>query len=553
MPRFGLDPSGFASPSPPMPFSGEESSIPQGATPLPYSVTLSCLSPDGRAVHSLHANNRELETYTLPLAGTVGDDTIPSIIIRFPLPETVVTALQRNPAIELLCVDVEGDPGTTPNGIQRLPKLCLYTKKDVFVLELGYTPPMTSGRVQGTCLAVSEPFDSLLLGNSTSLNIIKIRQAPQQAQGYATMCLPEAMAMLTHDVTVNEYSLTLHHGRGSSSALTTPLVYGIEQLDEQMDRLTDFCFLQSNAFSLFSNLSVGFLKATGEVFQASPILFRGTVVSQEIVTQSLHYLQAQIDKYDVATPRGRQVRSARQYLVDCFPNENSRGHFITGQQRSPAFEWQAQMQGPILLLPESSDDSESQATCMEIFPAGDLCGVAVGYDGYQVEFGLVAPTLFIPRFQLEHTQDTVTLDQDLKWGAVVTRVDLRDDEESNHHSSCSCVALVRDPIMETVVHYVTPTGIKSISTNALNVAANRLTAGNVSSGIFSPPSKARDTPVKTTGWSCLDVSNVDTIPKTVVGAVVSGDVHFGHVLVARLSDGTTVRTCLPLNVSPGEI
>jgi hypothetical protein len=183
---------------------------------------------------------------------------------------------------------------------------------------------------------------------------------------------------------------------------------------------------------------------------------------------------------------------------------------------------------------------------MEIVPAGQLCGLAIGYDGYQVEFGLISPTLLIPRFQLENPQDTLALDQELKWGAIVTRVDLReDDEESDHHPSCPLLALVRDPIMETVIHYVTPTAIKSISTNALKVTANRLTCGNDNSnnsGMFSPNSKGRDVPIKTTGWSCLDVSTADGVPKSVVGVVVSGDVQFGHVLVARLSNGTMVST-----------
>ena len=98
--------------------------------------------------------------------------------------------------------------------------------------------------------------------------------------------------------------------------------------------------------------------------------------------------------------------------------------------------------------------------------------------------------------------------------------------------------------------------IKSISTNALKVTAHQLFGassgggGGSSSGIFSPPSHARDVPIKTTGWSCLEIANVvmgdDPTPTSrktvvVVGAVFSGDVQFGHVLVARLSNGSMVR------------
>jgi hypothetical protein len=521
-----------------MPF-GESSSSPEDA-PI-SSVKLSCLSPDGRAVHSYVTRNSMavIETHSLPLAGTVegNDDDLRNqdvpLVVRTTLPDHVATALKRYSALELLCVDVDADaPGTTAKSLKKLPRLCLYSKKDVFLLELGYHVASGASEVEGIVVSVSEPFDQVLIGNSTSTSIIRIRQAPQQFKGYVTLCPAEAMAMLTHDNVVNEYTVTLYHGKGSS--LSTPLVHGMEQLDEQMEQITDFCFCQSNAFSLLSSLSVAFLKASGEVLQASPVLFRGTVVPQDAVTKTLVYLEGQIARHEPTTTRGRQFRSARQYIVDCFPNENSRGHFVTGQARSSAFEWPAQMQGPVLLLPES-DDFETLAAAIEPVPAGDFCGLAIGHLGYKVEFGLLAPTLFIPRFQLESREDTMKLDQDLNWGAITNRVDLRDDE-NEQQPICSSLALVRDPIMDTVVHYVTPHGISSISTNALRIAANKIRPAETS-GMFSPPSKRKDLPPRTTGWSCLEVSNIDTA-KSVVGAVVSGDVQFGHVLIARLSNGT---------------
>jgi hypothetical protein len=517
------------------------------------SVKLSCLSPDGRAVHSYVTRNSMavLETHSLPLAGTVegSDDDVRNQdipqVVRTTLPDHVATALKRYPALELLCVDVDAadsSGSTTTKSLKKLPRLCLYSKKDVFLLELAYTAVASGGvrEVEGIVVSVSEPFDQVLIGNSTSTNIIRIRQAPQQFKGYITLCPAEAMAMLTHDNVMNEYTVTLYHGKGPP--LSTPLVHGMEQLDEQMEQITDFCFCQSSAFSLLSSLTVALLKASGEVLQASPVLFRGTVVPQDAVTKTLVYLEAQIARHEPTTARGRQFRSARQYIVDCFPNENSRGHFLTGQARSSAFDWPAQMQGPVLLLPES-DDFETTATAIEPVPAGDFCGLAIGHLGYKVEFGLLAPTLFIPRFQLESREDTMKLDQDLNWGAIVNRVDLRDDE-NEQQPVCSSLALVQDPIMSSVVHYVTPHGISSISTNALVIAANKIRPTETnSSGLFSPPSKRRDIPPKTTGWSCLEVSNVDKA-KSVVGAVVSGDVQYGHVLIARLSNGSMVSALL---------
>jgi len=488
-----------------------------------------------------------IESHSLPLAGTVEDDVLdPEIpaVVQTTLPSHVATAFQRYPALELLCVDVDSSSSSKSSTMQKLPKLCLYSKKDVFLLELGYEPSSRHGeervahQVEGVVLHVSEPFDSVLLGNATSTTIVRIRAAPQQSQGYSTICPAEAMAMLTFHNDVYEYALTLYHGK-EDPILTTPLVYRMEALNEQLDQITDFCFCQSNAFALLSALSVAFLKATGEVFQASPILFRGTVVPHQAVTKTLDFLAIQSSQQDPNSARCRLLRAAQRYILDCFPNnENSRrGLFVTGQERASSFEWTAQMQGPVLLLPES-DDVETFALSIEPMAAGDLCGLAIGHVGYEVQFGLLAPTMLIPRFDMESRADTSKLDQDLKWGAIVNRVDLRDDE-NELQQTCSTLTLMRDPMMNTVVHYVTPTGIQSISTNALHLTANKLcsTLSSSDSGMFSPPSKRGDLPPRTTGWSCIDLSHLKG-QKMVAGSVVSRDAQLGHVLITRLSDGT---------------
>lgn len=489
-------------------------------------------------MHSFILRNAQavIESHSLPLAGTVEDDVLDKdipAIVKTTLPAHVATALQRYPALELLCVDTETCQSSIKT-LQKLPSLCLYSRKDVFLLELGYERlPGGAHQVEGLVLKVSEPFDSVLLGNATSTSIVRIRPAPQQSQGYITICPAQAMAMLTYNNVLNEYSMTLYHG-GDDPIPTTPLVHRIELLDEQLDQFTDFCFCKSNSFSLLSGLSVALLKATGEVFQASPVLFRGTVVPHHSVTKTLEYLAARIAKEDPNSARCRLLRGAQRYMMDCFPNENSRGLFVAGQERSSAFEWTAQLQGPVLLLPES-DDFETFATSIEPVPAGDLCGLAIGHVGYEVQFGLLSPTLFIPRFDMESPSDMHKLDQELKWGAIVNRVDLRDDE-NEQQPICSALTLLPDPMMATVIHYVTPTGIQSISTNALQIEANKLCGAALSGGMFSPPSKRSDLPPRTTGWSCVDLSHLKG-QKMVVGAAVSADAQLGHVLITRLSDG----------------
>ena len=559
MPRF-VSPS-FTSP-PPMssrdaliPYGGDASSSDVSSS----SVKLSCLSPNGRAIHSLAVRNSVayIDTYSLPLVGTTtveeednnNDDSSIPAVVRTSLPDAVRLALERYPAIELLCVDV--DSTTTPlqsssrssssGQIEKIPKLCLYTKKDVFIFELGYkkssgtaASSSSTEEVEGIVLAaVKEPFDPVLMGTSTSTSIIRIRQAPQKHMGYATMCPPEAMAMLTHDSITNEYSITLYHGNGS---VGTPHVYGMEQLEEQTERITDFCFLQSNAFSLLSSMSVALLKGSGDVLLASPILFRGTVIPRGTVTKTMEYLEAGFQRAEPNTAKWRQFRVAKQYILDAFPDDG-RSHFLTAQVVSAAYEWPVQIQGPVLVPPES-DDFETLAAAIEPVVAGDLVGVSIGHLGNIVEFGVLSPTTLIPRFKLENAQDTSQLDQELTYGAIVNRVDLRDDEKNEQHNNSS-MALIRDPIMDSVVHYVTPTGVKSISSNAVKITANkvRMQPGGGGTSMFSPPSKKREMRPKTTAWSCMDVSNIQDQTISLSGAVVSGDVHLGHVLVSRLSDG----------------
>lgn len=506
------------------------------------SVKLSCLNPNGRAVNSLAIRNGAayIDTHSLPLAGTIEEvSDVPSQpVVRTRLPEQVQTALNRYPPMELVCVDVDS-PQVHGENSQRskIPLLCLYTKKDVFVLDLEYPSNTGAPEVEGVVIQVSEPMDEILLGTSTSCSIVRIRPAPQRREGFATMCPPACMAMLTHDSITNEYSLHVHHGSGS--AVGTPLVYGMEQVEgDQGERITDFCFCQSNALGLLSSLCTAFLKGSGDVLVATPILFGGTVVPRLVVTQTLEYLDFQLQQFSPQSAAWRQYKSAKQFVMDAFPDDG-RSQFLTAQVRSEAFEWPVQMQGPVLIAAES-DDFETLASALEPILAGDLVGLAIGHVGNMVDFGLLSPTTMIPRFKLESENDTMQLDEKLKWGTVVQRVDLG-EEESEHQPVNARLALVRDPVMNTVVHYVTPTNIKSISTNAIKLCAKKVREqAGVAPGMFSPQSRLKEAAPRTTAWSCLDVSNTTGERISITGAVVSGDAHLGHVLVSRLSDGKFV-------------
>lgn len=509
------------------------------------SVVLSCLSPDGRSFHSLFATNAEvyIETHSLPLAGTVEGDAdsvcdAPSLV-RTPLPEPVVEALARFPAIELLCVDVEASqsPSSTT---RKLPRLCLYTKRDVFILELAYHSAAGDFETEGFVVAVTEPFEEVLLGSSTNTAIVRIRQAPQRYKGYLTMCPPGSMAMLTHDSETNETSLMLHHG--THGVVTNPLVQVMEQLVDASDLITDFCFCHSSAVSLLSNLTVMLLKGSGDVFFAGPILFRGTVVPRNVLETTVEYMSSEMQNIEVASAKWRQLRAAKQYLVDAFPKGASLSQFLTAQARSEAFEWQVQMQGPVLVAGDS-DDFETQATSIEAFGSEELVGLAIGHGGGVVEFGMVSPTTLIPRFGWEYESDRHELDISLIGGAIITRVDMRDEQGGFKEDTCACFNLVRDPIMDSVVHCVTPTQIQSISTNMIRVMCNKMRdqVGQRPLGVFSPPGNRKELKPRTTAWPCLDVSTSEDQRSTIIGAVVSGDVQLGHVLVCRLSNGKVNR------------
>jgi hypothetical protein len=512
------------------------------------SVRLACLAPNGRSVHSFVIRNSVpyIESYTLPLPGTTDneietrDGDFPDVV-RTCLPERVRSALELYPAVELLSVDVDASVPFSKNGqVRKLPKMCLYSKKDVFLLELGYFPSGVARELEGRVIAVTEPFERVLLGTSTSTNIIRIRQAPQTQMGYATMCPPECMAMLTLDCSIHEYSLSLYHGNNTT---TTPVSYPTEQIEERTERLTDFCFCQSNTLSLLSSLTVAFLKGSGEVLVATPITFQGTVVPRSTVTKALDYLDSELKQCQEQSSRWRQYRGAKKYVMDAFPDDGRTSSFLTAQAFSAAFDWPVQAQGPVLLAAES-DDFETSALAIEPFFAGELVGLAVGHSGEVVEFGVVSPSTLVPRFQHESQQDTYDLDQEQesRRGASVCRVDLRDEEQADHGTLQAAVGLVRDPIMENVIHYVTPSSIKSVSTNTLKITANKVRdQSGASSAMFSPPSKRKDTRARTTAWSCFDVSAGQGQGNCVSGAVVSGDVHLGHTMVSLLSTGSMVR------------
>jgi hypothetical protein len=260
---------------------------------------------------------------------------------------------------------------------------------------------------------------------------------------------------------------------------------------------------------------------------------------KELPTTSAHY---------------RQIKVAKKYLEDAFP-QNGASNFISTaygakslpSSQSPAFEWMLQLQGPLLVPPQLEDDY-TQTSAKSIVPftgGGDLVGFAIGYSNETIDVSVASPSVLVPRFQLELQEDTKELDECAVIGATINRIDLSNEENDGDGN---VQLLIPDPILETVLHVVTPSHVISISTNAARVVSNKVReeAKDISTGttatqnIFSPPSRRGDLQPKTTAWTCLDVSYFQGKQNPVVGAMVSGNVQFGHCMISRLANGKMI-------------
>ena len=597
------------------------------SSPSDQSVKLMSLSSsDSRSVHSVTFNAASgscfIESQSLPLAGTFQGDiavdtssdsttdntTRPPSTVRTPLPDKVRRALMRYPPKELVCLGGSSIISTNNKTTTlNIPPLCLYTAKDVFILHLEYHGSSAGNAVtgeeivEGSCVRVDEPYEEYLMGRS-AFQIIRIRPAPHQSNGYSNiMCPSTAISMLIVDANTSEYSLCLFHGidgRATTSSVgssgssgryglfdedsisvgagnITEKFFAMEDLDDPNHKIVDFCFCQSgnstesgrSNLQLLSYLTVALLKSNGVVLHVGPVLFRKTVVPAGVLSETFEFLEAAMHDSPPSSARRRQCMTARTYLIEAFPDASSVNsssgdismRFVTAKTgRSKSYDWPLQLQG--LFRSERSWEVEgipaAAAAAIEPYNAGFLSGFAIGYGDDLVDFCVASPSTFIPRFSYESQPDSIELDDNAIWGVLVNRVDLKDDtgdadDDRPWHligPKVDQVQLIRDPVMDTVVHYVKPSKIVSISTTAARCAANKAAeSSRQSDGIgpgrgrlFSPSSKRSDIPPRTSAWLTLDIEFFQGDANPVVGAVVCSDVKLGHALVARLADGSTL-------------
>jgi len=496
MPHFSLSPS----------YEQEPRSLITSHQPRRNSTTcrLVTLSPDGRTMHNLLHKNC-IETCRLPEErGT-----------RTELPDYVQEALSIDAPVELVCVEGETKQQRNDDTGRQEHLLCLYTQKGVYLIK--FTVPMegstAAGGGVGEILSVTEPLERYLEVDPHT-TVLRIRPAPR----HVTLAPPGSFAVLTENKETCEYTILLHHADGS---VTTPLQVGVEDVVMEEERFTDFCFGQSHGLSLLPAMSALLLKSSGDVLVASPLVFDRTVVSKTCLGEARDYLQNQTDTIlDRSTAKWRQCRVALQYLSDIFVASENRNQFATANVlnlgNQSAAGWPIKVQGPILF--HSSVDQGPSALVIESFGSSDVtAGFAIGKQRGCIDFAAFSPTSLLPRFAYETRNDAYELDDALfQLGAMIERVDLGSTSiESN-------VQILKDPIMESLLHYTTPTQVFTVSTNSMNVASRKLKGGSQREA------------VNTTAWTTLNSGD------PIQGIIIPDDATLGHDLIVLLQSGERI-------------
>lgn len=509
------------------------------------AIQLSCLSPDGRAVHTVvsYEDSIAIQTSSLPLKGTTEDDTWDSdepAVVRTRLPDSVAAIIGSDgaPPRELLCVETSGspEPKTTVGGtvLRLLPLLCLYTQRSAFLLQLGYPENFqkdaAEDTVDGLCVTALQPFESQLASLGLDYAIVRIRAAPNQNWGFATYAPRGAMAMLAHDKATNHYSLFLNHGMSTRTPQMPMLKFGMETCgDEGAETITDFSFCQSQALSLLASVSINLLKGNGDVLAASPIVFDGTMVLRSAYEETIQYLQNAHQDAENSLAKQQQCKVAFVFFDEAFCDIGDpdflKACVFTGNEQSPTL-WPLQEPAPIVMADSNEDGNNNPAVSIEPFACRGLIGVAIGHQQPSVDFAAMSPSAILPRFVYEGEGNKAILNEELKkgLGTIVESIDFDMRGVANKASGMAC--LIRDPMKEKLIHYQSNQCIISISTSALLNVSRELWQNEEGKG--SPEEE------ESRAWTAMEIHNPEI---QFIGAVVSTDVRLGHVLVGSLSNG----------------
>jgi hypothetical protein len=184
------------------------------------------------------------------------------------------------------------------------------------------------------------------------------------------------------------------------------------------------------------------------------------------------------------------------------------------------------------------DEEWNRALAIEPFYARDLVGIVIGREHTAIDFCVIPPTSLLPRFVYMAGSDQEVVDDFiLQLGFVVERVVVDSGQDTAPESGLTM--LVRDPVENNMIHHASNQGVLSITTNAMSVFSSKIRGEVLEMGgmDFQSPTRKNDT-IRSRAWSSVAVSAADG-NISLNGAVVSGDAHLGHTLVALLSDGKT--------------
>jgi len=480
-----------------------------------------------------------------------------------------------------------------------LPLLCVYTQSSAFVLQIqyeihGHNSNNSDEPPKGIIQNVHEPFEAHL--TTTTSQIRRIRPAPHSylynGNTFQTMCNRGAMVMLTYDadvvlfhgyksdrdghghqelgarnININSKSQFMQEqGEGQmqlepcSDNVTVPARVHSEQTD--MTPLVDFCFLPSSPstqHSIWNAMTILLSSQNGSLYALSPIVFHGTIFPSKQIEEGREFLEEIVQKYEYSPSRGpecRRAKAAMQFFKDAFTGSGSgsriignksayvKANIIRHARNTSATMWPVGVQ-PIYT---AQGEDYNSVECMELLspPSASssivnsgMCALALARSS-SLEYILIpSGENIIPRYTFEPGEDAEYLDGLVGDSAmVVEEVVFGQDEDGVDRASIVAnsfdggrrVVLIQDPVDKTMMHRVSNEGVVSVTTNVVYVLEGRL------NGIMSGKSQGQgqDT-IKTNAWSSISI--VKGSEQQLNGIVVSGDVQFGHVLVAALTDG----------------
>jgi hypothetical protein len=234
-------------------------------------------------------------------------------------------------------------------------------------------------------------------------------------------------------------------------------------------------------------------------------------VSKARLNQSLAFLRENGGR---SAPKIRQCKAAERFLTDTFCFEDVEGRFATArvvdQRREHPSQWPV-THGTVYY--QGSVEQNSSQSIESIGRFDQLVGIAVGKEDCQVDLIAISPSSLLPRFELESREDCYIIDDEImKASRCVEKICLGVETKESW-------TIVKDRIVDELLHCVTDHGVYTISSNALQ-ECDKILKG-----------QARNV-AAASAWITLNASS------RIVGVGLSDDLAAGHEMIVHLENGT---------------